>query len=63
MGKHCSRYVKANLPLLDRTSKASVWTVLGLGIAMCVVGVIMTIIAGLLAYRLYVTSPDRGASR
>ena len=50
-GKLCARYVRADLPLLNLQSRAGLNSVLGLGIALAVIGAVALVAVAVIAMR------------
>jgi len=48
----CARYVRADLPLLDQASRAGLNSVLGVGVALAVIGAAALVGAALVAMRM-----------
>ena len=51
-GSVCTRYVRANLPLLDLSSKAGLDSVLGIGIALIVLALLLMCIMAIILIRM-----------
>ena len=51
-GDLCTRYVKADLPLLDLSSKAGLDSVLGIGIALIVLALLLMCIMAIILIRM-----------
>ena len=62
-GELCTRYVKADLPLLDLQSKAGLDNVLGIGIALIVPALIMMCIMAIVLIRMRKKARKKGGKK